>query len=169
MVSSAAAGRVIPRHSAARHQRKVFVLLKGIPRVIPPKLMKILMEMGHGDELLICDGNYPKFGCPDRCVRLDGHGIPEIMDAILRFMPLDSYAEHPVTFMAVLPDDPYVPEIWRLYRDIGRKYEKDGLREIEIPKADFYAQGKKCYACVATGEAALYANIILRKGVVKTI
>ena len=54
-----------------------------------------MMEMGHGDELLICDGNYPKLGCPERCVRMDGHGIPEILDAILRFFPLDSYVEHP--------------------------------------------------------------------------
>ena len=59
-------------------------MLKGIPAIIPPELMKILMEMGHGDELLICDGNYPKFGCPERCVRMDGHGIPEILDAILK-------------------------------------------------------------------------------------
>lgn len=131
-----------------------------------PELMKILMEMGHGDELLICDGNYPKFGCPDRCVRLDGHGIPEILDAVLRFMPLDAYVEHPVTFMAVLPDDPYKPEIWPVYREIGTKYEKDGLREQTINKYDFYEQGKKCYTCIATGEAALYANVILKKGVV---
>jgi L-fucose mutarotase len=141
-------------------------MLKGIPRIMSPELMKILMEMGHGDELLICDGNYPKFGCPDRCVRLDGHGIPEILDAVLRFMPLDAYVEHPVTFMAVLPDDPYKPEIWPVYREIGTKYEKDGLREQTINKYDFYEQGKKCYACIATGEAALYANVILKKGVV---
>ena len=142
-------------------------MLKGIPPIIPPELMKIMMEMGHGDELLICDGNYPKFGCPERCVRMDGHGIPEILDAILRFMPLDAYVEHPVTFMAVLPGDPYKPDIWPVYRGIGTKYEKDGLREQTINKYDFYEQGKKCYACVATGEAALYANIILKKGVVK--
>ena len=142
-------------------------MLKGIPSVIPPDLMKIMMEMGHGDELLICDGNYPKFGCPDRCVRMDGHGIPEILDAVLRFFPLDPYVEHPVTFMAVLPDDPYKPEIWPVYREIGAKYEQDGLREQTINKYDFYEQGKKCYACIAIGEAALYANVILKKGVVK--
>ena len=88
-------------------------MLKGIPSILTPELLKILMEMGHGDELLICDGNYPKFGCPERCVRLDGHGIPEILDAILKFMPLDPYVENPVILMAVLPDDPYTwfPEI----------------------------------------------------------
>ena len=75
-------------------------MLKGIPAIIPPELMKILMEMGHGDELLICDGNYPKFGCPERCVRMDGHGIPEILDAILKFFPLDPYVENPTILMA---------------------------------------------------------------------
>ena len=100
-------------------------MLKGIPAIIPPELMKILMEMGHGDELLICDGNYPKFGCPERCVRMDGHGIPEILDAILRFFPLDPYAEHPTILMAVLPDDPYKPEIWETYREIGKRHEKE--------------------------------------------
>ena len=141
-------------------------MLKGIPDILPPELMKIMMEMGHGDELLLCDGNYPKFGCPERCVRMDGHGIPEIMDAILRFFPLDPYAEHPVILMQVLPGDPYQPVIWEEYKKIGFRYEKDGLREEAVHKADFYPRGAKCYACVATGERALYANVILKKGVV---
>ncbi len=142
-------------------------MLKGIPKILSPELLKILMEMGHGDELLICDGNYPKFGCPERCVRMDGHGIPEILDAILQFFPLDEYAAHPAVLMAVLPDDPYRPEIWEIYRKIGFKYEKDGLREEAVQKPEFYQRGAKCYACIATGEGALYANVILKKGVVK--
>ena len=77
-------------------------MLKNIPRQMPPELMKAMLEMGHGDELLLCDGNYPKFGCPERCVRMDGHGISEILDMILAFFPLDAYVEHPVTLMAVL-------------------------------------------------------------------
>ena len=116
-------------------------MLKNIPSIIPPELMKIMMEMGHGDELLICDGNYPKLGCPERCVRMDGHGIPEIPDAILRFFPLDSYVEHPAILMAVLPNDPYKPEIWDVYREIGKRYEQNGFgrkrfkRLIFIPAA----------------------------------
>ena len=144
-------------------------MLKGIPSILTPELLKILLEMGHGDELLICDGNYPKFGCPERCVRLDGHGIPEILDAILKFLPLDPYVENPTVLMAVLPGDPYKPEIWETYREIGKKYETDGLREIAVQKPEFYPRGAKCYACIATGETALYANIILKKGVVKGI
>ena len=142
-------------------------MLKNIPKMMPPELMKIMLEMGHGDELLLCDGNYPKFGCPERCVRMDGHGISSILDMILQFMPLDPYVEHPVTLMAVLPNDPYKPEIWEEYRLIGKKHEADGLREIAVEKPVFYEKGRHCFACVATGEGALYANVILKKGVVK--
>lgn len=142
-------------------------MLKHIPAIITPELMKIMMEMGHGDELLICDGNYPKLGCPERCVRMDGHGIPEILDAILQFFPLDSYVEHPAVLMAVLPGDDYKPEIWDAYRRIAAQYESEGLREVAVQKTEFYPRGAKCYACIATGEGALYANLILKKGVVK--
>ena len=142
-------------------------MLKGIPAILPPDLVKILAEIGHGDELLLTDANYPRLGQPEKVVRCDGHGIPELMEAILSLMPLDSYVEHPTTFMAVLPDDPYVPEIWDTYREIGKKYEDQGLREEAINKYTFYEKGAKCYAAVVTGERALYANVILKKGVVK--
>jgi L-fucose mutarotase len=134
---------------------------------MPPELMKILLEMGHGDELLLCDGNYPKFGCPERCVRMDGHGISEILDMLLWFFPLDTYVEHPAILMAVLPGDPYKPEIWDDYRAIGKRYEADGLREQAVEKPEFYERGRRCYACIATSEKALYANLIIKKGVVK--
>ncbi len=142
-------------------------MLKNIPRQMPPELMKAMLEMGHGDELLLCDGNYPKFGCPERCVRMDGHGISEILDMILAFFPLDAYVEHPTTLMAVLKGDPYKPEIWDEYRQIGKRYEAEGLREEAVEKPVFYEKGRHCYVCVATGESALYANVILKKGVVK--
>lgn len=142
-------------------------MLKGIPNILTPELLKILMEMGHGDEIVLADGNFPAFAHPDHVVRLDGHGIPEVMDAILQFMPLDPYVEHPTIFMEVLPDDPYVPEIWDTFRELGFRYEKDGLREQPIDKFAFYERAKKAYAVVATSETALYANVILKKGVVK--
>ncbi len=142
-------------------------MLKNIPRQMPPELMKAMLEMGHGDELLLCDGNYPKFGCPERCVRMDGYGIVEILDMILTFFPLDAYVEHPVTLMAVVKGDPYKPEVWDTYRQIGQRHEADGLREEAVEKPAFYEKGRHCYVCVATGEQALYANVILKKGVVK--
>lgn len=144
-------------------------MLKGIPNILTPELLKILMEMGHGDEIALCDGNYPKFGHSNtgNVVRCDGHGIAELLDAILQFMPLDTYVENPTMFMAVLPDDPYVPEIWDVYRDIAKKYEADGLREISLPKVEFYERARNAYASVTTSESALYANVILKKGVIK--
>lgn len=86
-------------------------MLTGIPSILSPDLLKVLMEMGHGDELVLADGNFPKFAHPEIVVRCDGHGIPELMDAILQLMPLDSYVENPAVFMSVLPDDPYRPDI----------------------------------------------------------
>ncbi len=142
-------------------------MLKGIPALLPPELVKILMEMGHGDSILLCDANYPKLGCPERCVRMDGSGIPAILDAILTLMPLDAAVEHPTTFMAVNPGDPYVPLMWDEYKAIGYRHEELGLRQSEIRNAEFYLQGPTCYACIATGERALYGNIILRKGVIQ--
>ena len=142
-------------------------MLKGIPSILTPELLKVLMEMGHGDEIVLADGNFPKFAHPEHVIRCDGHGIPELLDAILTFMPLDRYVENPTVFMAVLPDDPYKPEIWPSYREIGKKHEKNGLREIAIDKFEFYERSKKAYAVVTTGETALYAHVILKKGVVE--
>ncbi len=142
-------------------------MLKGIPSILTPDLLKILMEMGHGDELVLADGNYPCMGHPSRAVRLDGHGIPEVLDAILQVMPLDTYVEYPSVLMAVTPGDSYVPEIWEKYRNVGRKHDTAGLRETSIPRYEFYDRAVKAYALVATSESSLYANIILKKGVVK--
>ncbi len=142
-------------------------MLKGIPSILSPELLKTLMEMGHGDELVLADGNFPKFSRSSRsCNCLDGHKIPQILDAVLQFMPLDSYVKNPTIFMEVLPEDPYKPEIWPIYRKIGAKHEKNGLRDLAINKFEFYERAKKAYAVVTTSESALYANIILKKGVV---
>ena len=78
-------------------------MLKNIPRMMPPELMKAMLEMGHGDELLLCDGNYPKFGCPERCVRMDGHGGAEVMAALMPLFPLDDFVDAPLCVMEV-PD-----------------------------------------------------------------
>ncbi len=140
-------------------------MLKNIPTNISADLIKILMEMGHGDEICLADANYPSFAHPSRVVDCTGLNIPELLESILSLIPLDHYVEHPCTFMAVLPNDPYVPSIWDSYREIGKKHEKDGLREQTIHKMEFYEQSKKAHAVVKTSEKALYANVILKKGV----
>ncbi len=141
-------------------------MLKGIPSILTPELLKVLMEMGHGDELVIADGNYPRFGHSERVIRCDGHGVPELLDAILKFMPLDPYVENPVILMEVLPNDPVVPVIWDTYKELINKHGGDSTKVLPINKYTFYERAAKAYAVVTTSEAALYANIILKKGVV---
>ena len=141
-------------------------MLKGISSVISPDLLKILMEMGHGDEICIGDGNFPAASNAKRLVRLDGHGVTEILDAILALMPLDTYVDAPVSVMAITPGDSVVPVIWDEYKRVIK--EREGDKKIqEVERYAFYEKARSCYAVVATGETALYANIILKKGVVK--
>jgi len=140
-------------------------MLKNIPSIISPELLKILMEMGHGDELVISDGNFPAAAMAQRLVRLDGHGVPAVLEAILSLMPLDIYVEAPVALMEVVKGDSYVPTIWDTYKKII--VEKEGDKKIEhVERFAFYDRAKEAYAVVATGESSLYANIILKKGVV---
>ncbi len=141
-------------------------MLKGIPSIITPELLKILMEMGHGDEIVIADGNFPAATCAQRLVRLDGHGVPEVLEAILKFPPLDPYVEKPVTLMQVVPGDTVVPVIWDTYKEIINKYEPQKNKIDNIDRFGFYNRAKQAYAVIATSEAALYANILLKKGVV---
>lgn len=140
-------------------------MLKGIPSIISPELLHILMEMGHGDELVIGDGNFPAASCAKRLVRADGHGVPELLDAILSLFPLDTFVEAPAALMAVVAGDDRVPQIWDIYRQIIDKYQQ-GAKIAKVERFDFYNRARQAYAVLATGEAALYANIIIKKGVV---
>ena len=144
-------------------------MLKGIPAILSPELLKILMEMGHGDTIVIGDGNFPhaSIAKDSHLVRLDGHGACEVLDAVLTLLPLDTYVEHPVNLMQVMPDDPVETPIWDTYRDIIRSHDDRGDAAIgSIERFAFYEEAKKAYAIIATGEKALYANVILQKGVV---
>lgn len=124
------------------------------------------MEMGHGDEIIIADGNFPAASIAQKLIRLDGHNVPDVLKAILKFFPLDTYVEKPVSLMAVLPGDNIKPVIWKEYKKIIKE-SKEPFTEFEfIDRFEFYERAKKAYAVVATSESALYANIILKKGVV---
>ena len=140
-------------------------MLKNISPILSPELLKILMEMGHGDEIVIGDGNFPAASIAQRLVRLDGHGVNEILDAVLKLMPLDTYVEAPVGLMDNGGDGER-PPIWAEYEKTVR--ENEGEKKFElIERFAFYERAKKAYAVIATGETAIYANIILKKGVVK--
>lgn len=141
-------------------------MLYRIPKLISPEFLKILMEMGHGDELVIADANFPAASIAKRLVRADGHSIPELLDAILQLYPLDQYVERPAALMQVVPGDPVTTPIWNQYQQIIelRTSIKEPFEIVE--RFAFYERAKKAYAIVATGESALYANLILKKGVI---
>ena len=141
-------------------------MLKGIPNILSPELLKIMMEMGHGDELVLADGNFPSASMAQRLVRADGHGVSELLDAILQFYPLDTFVESPVALMQVVPGDDTVPEIWNRFREIIQSRAGDGVGVEEVERFAFYDRARQAYSVVATGESALYANLILKKGVV---
>ncbi len=143
-------------------------MLKGIPPILSPELLKVLCEMGHTDELTIGDGNFPGHTYGKKVIRLDGHGVPEILDAILQVFPLDTYVDKPVTLMGVVKGDTAKTPIWDTYKEIVAKYDDRGAECFEeIDKWDFYEKTKeKSTVVIMTGETAIYANIILKKGVV---
>lgn len=142
-------------------------MLKNIPKILSPELVKTLMEMGHGDEIVIADGNFPAETIGKRVIRCDGHGVTELLDAIMQLFPLDTYTEKPIMLMEVVPGDPVVPTIWDDYKAVINKYEPENCKIEMIERFAFYERAKTAYAIVATGEEAIYANIILKKGVVK--
>lgn len=144
-------------------------MLKGIPKILSPELLKTLCEMGHGDTLVIADGNFPaeSVGKNAKVIRMDGHGVPEILDAVLQLLPLDTYVEKPVFLMAVVPGDTVETPIWDTYFEILQAHDTRGAETVQYTERfAFYEQAKQAYAVIATGEQALYANVMLQKGVV---
>ena len=140
------------------------IMLKGIPKIISPELLKVLAEMGHGDEIVIGDGNFPGQSVNKNCIRCDGHGVPELLEAILQLFPLDTY-QKPVYLMGKVPGDTVETPIWDTYEEIIKPYTDEKPEQIE--RFQFYERAKEAYAVIMTGESALYANVILKKGVVK--
>lgn len=141
-------------------------MLCGVPALLSPELLKVMMEMGHGDELVIGDGNFPAASMARRLLRADGHGVTELIEAIMKFFPLDGFVDHPVALMAVVPGDSTEPTIWEKYRSILKAADAK-FEDFEfVERFDFYERARQAYAILATGEEALYANIILKKGVV---
>ncbi len=148
-------------------------MLKNIPAILSPELLKTLCEMGHGDRICIGDGNFPgaSMAKPNSCVflRADGHGVNELLDAILQVMPLDAYTDTPVMLMEKmeLDRDLEIP-VWKDYEKTVARYDSRGKAAIgAYGRFEFYEQARQCYCILQSGETAIYANVILQKGVVK--
>jgi L-fucose mutarotase len=138
-------------------------MLKGIDKILTGDLLKILCDMGHGDELVIADANFPAETCAQRLIRLPGIDGVRAAQAILSVLPLDTYCDDPAVVMALTESDVKKgmrrPAIWDDYQSAAGH-----LTELE--RFAFYERAKKAYAVVATGEERQYGNLILVKGVV---
>jgi len=143
-------------------------MLKGIPKLLSPELIKILCEMGHGDEIVIADANFPSENYGKRVVRADGISGAKMLDAILSVFPLDTYSDPNMILMQLMDCDKgkIDPVIWKEYAKIAQAKD-DNVKIGNIDRFDFYDRAKDAYAVIATGEEAVYANIILKKGVIK--
>lgn len=141
-------------------------MLKGIPNIISPDLMKTLMEMGHGDEIVLSDGNFPAVTCAKRLIRCDGHTIIKLLEAIMHFFPLDKKTEHPAVVMSLLTNE-QAPDVWQQYKNVIQKYEEFFTDFEYIERYSFYERSKNAFAVVATSDSAFKGNIILKKGVVR--
>jgi len=140
-------------------------MLKNVPKIISPELLKALCEMGHGDEIVIGDANFPAETNGKRVVRADGLKGPELLEAILQLIPLDTYSQENILLMQTTNGDP-TPEIWAVYKQRAEKQDPN-VRIGFLERNEFYNRSRNAYAVVASGEEAIYANIIIKKGVIK--
>lgn len=139
-------------------------MLKGIPSILSPELMTVMMEMGHGDEMIIADANFPAVSCARRLVRSDGHAAADLLNAIIKFMPLDYAVERPAAVMALNPGDP-VPAVWEIYRQLIVQHESRFTDFDYVERFEFYERSKRAFVIITTGEQAYKANLLLKKGV----
>ncbi len=141
-------------------------MLKNVPHILSPELINVLMEMGHGDEIVIADDNFPCYRYGRRVIRLDGNGGNDVLEAVISLLPLDTYVDENTILMKVTEGDDADTSIWNDYKDTLKMYEGENVRIGYLGRFDFYERAKNAYAVIATSEEALYANIILKKGVV---
>ena len=140
-------------------------MLKGISKIISPDLLKVLAQMGHGDEIVFSDGNFPGESIGRIVLRADACGVPEMLKAVLSLFPLDTYDNNVYLMDKTESDRDLDIPIWEEYKAITAEYTDK--EPVFLERFEFYERAKKAYAVVVTGEGAIYANVILKKGVVK--
>ncbi|MDR3345079.1 MAG: fucose isomerase [Oscillospiraceae bacterium] len=139
-------------------------MLKNVPPLLSPDLLKALSEMGCGDEIVLADGNFPSAAVARRLIRADAATINALLDAVLSVIPLDAQAEMPVVLMGC-GASPSEPPIWERLRYLVERHE--GERKFRILERDaFIERAKRAYVVVATGDREMCASIILRKGLI---
>ncbi|MDL2399148.1 RbsD/FucU family protein [Rhizobium mayense] len=140
-------------------------MLKGIDPLLSPDLLATLRAMGHGDEIALVDGNYPGLEHARRLIRLDGHGVVRVLDAVLSVLPIDDFVPQAILRATVKQDRDAVDPVHAEMIDVCARHARD-IKVVPLLPAEFYERVKHAHALVQTGEPRLYGNIILRKGVI---
>lgn len=144
-------------------------MLIGVSPVIGPDVIKILHEMGHGDEIVLADAFYPAHSLHPRVIRADGVEVSELLDGILALINLDAYVPDPLVMMAAVKGDTLDPAVEKSYRAAIEGRWPDAPATKRIDRFDFYERSKKAYAVIVTGTTVKYGNIIVKKGVVPVL
>ena len=143
-------------------------MLKNIPSILGPELLSTLRAMGHGDEIVIADANFPASFLGPRLIRIDGISATDVLDAVLTVMSLDEFVDEAAFGMAVVGDPTAREPIYDLFENIIRRHEPAmGFSTLE--RFAFYDRARAAAAIVQTGETRLYGNIILKKGIIRPI
>lgn len=141
-------------------------MLRNIPPILSPDLLWTLRAMGHGDDIVIVDANFPATSATERCHRLDGLSATDVLRAILSVLPLDTFVPEPAHVMQVVGEPDAVPPIVSEFQKLIDSVADNPAPIASLERFDFYDRAKTAFAIVQTGESRLYGNIILKKGVI---
>jgi L-fucose mutarotase len=142
-------------------------MLKYIDPLLSPDLLLVLAAMGHGDELVIVDANFPAVSTAQRLIRLDGVSATRTLQAVLSLFPLDDFVDSPTAVMQVVNAPEMVPEIVQEFKHIVNAAEGRDVKCTAVERLEFYERTRGAFAVIVTGETRLYGNIILKKGIIR--
>ena len=140
-------------------------MLKGIHPAISPELLKILAEMGHGDEIVLSDAHFPAHSLHSKVIRADGITVSTLLKGIAPLFEFDAYVDAPLIMMQVVPGDTLDPKVEENYLTAIKNAIGFTPNLERIERFAFYERAKQAYAVVISGETAKYGNIIIKKGV----
>jgi L-fucose mutarotase len=140
-------------------------MLKGLGRLHTPELLHVLASMGHGDEIALVDAHFPAVSLARRLVRLDGADLPDVADACLTLIPLDTFVPEPAFRMLMVGRETEVPEVQRLCQTIIDRQEGKSVPMAGLERHAFYARAREAFAIVQTGELRPYGCVLFKKGV----
>jgi len=140
-------------------------MLIGLDPILGPDLLASLRAMGHGDEIAVVDGNYPALEHARRLVRADGHGVVPVIDAILSVMPVDDFVDEAIFRSCVGADPARLDPVHEEMTAVCAR-RAPGFAFVPLVGKAFYDRVRAAHTVVATSEPRLYANMIIRKGVI---